>query len=80
MQPKHTFSILPIIRTSKINSRGEVPIYIRITIDGRPVEISSKHFINPTQWISQRGRVKGTNEKARTISIYPKELYTNPVE
>jgi site-specific recombinase XerD len=68
MPSKHTFSILPIIRTNKINSKGEVPIYIRITIDGKPVEISSKHFIDSTQWISQKGRVKGNNEKARTIN------------
>jgi hypothetical protein len=68
MPSKHTFSILPIIRINKINSKGEVPIYIRITIDGKPVEISSKHFIDSTQWISQKGRVKGNNEKARTIN------------
>ncbi len=36
-----TFSVLPIIRKAKMNSNGEVPIYIRITVNGEVKELST---------------------------------------
>lgn len=68
MQNRHTFSTLAIIRTNKKNSAGLVPIYVRITIDGKSVELSSKIYILPTLWLKGKGKVKGNTEEVRTIN------------
>jgi hypothetical protein len=40
-----TFNLLFYIKKSKKNSLGESPIYMRITIDGRRIEISAKRVV-----------------------------------
>ena len=37
-----TFNLLFYVKKAKINSVGESPIYLRITIDGKISEISTK--------------------------------------
>lgn len=68
MKTKTTFSITPIIRRNKINKKGEVPIYLRITANGEISEISTKQFINPEFWDSSQGKVKGKSELVKTIN------------
>jgi site-specific recombinase XerD len=68
MQKRHTFSTLPFIRSNKKNDQGQVPIYVRITINGKPAELSTKIYIDPKIWISEKGKVKGNTEEARTIN------------
>ena len=45
-----TFNLLFFIKKSKIKANGTAPIYLRITIDGIPKEISSKRTIQPERW------------------------------
>ncbi len=42
-----TFNLLFFIKKSKIKANGTAPIYLRITIDGKPKEIASKRYIQP---------------------------------
>ncbi|MBC3541388.1 site-specific integrase [Rufibacter sediminis] len=86
MKSTHTFTVSSIIRKSKANKQGEVPIYVRITVDGESLEISTKHFVKPTQWDSRRGRVKGkgdlakaVNETIELLQIKAKQEYNNLV-
>ena len=68
MQKRHTFSTLPFIRNNKKNSLGQSPIYVRITIDGKPAELSTKIYIDPKIWNSDKGKGKRKSEEVRTIN------------
>jgi hypothetical protein len=42
MNQIHTFSLLPLIRKSKNAEQAKWPIFLRVTVDGKAVEISTK--------------------------------------
>ncbi len=70
MEPtKHTFSVLAFTRASWSNTKGELLIYLRITVDGQRVEISTKQYVETYKWDNQRGRIKGNSEPARIINL-----------
>jgi integrase len=68
MNRVHTFSLLPLIRNSKNGALTEWALFLRVTVDGKRVEISTKQFIEPTQWNKKKGRVRGNSERARVIN------------
>ena len=51
-----TFSLLFYVKKAKENAKGECPIYLRITIDGKATEISAKRTIKLSQWRMQPRR------------------------
>jgi site-specific recombinase XerD len=57
-------------RAAKANAAGLHPLYVRITIDGKRTEFSSKKFINPKQWEAKMMKMKGNTEEARSINSY----------
>jgi site-specific recombinase XerD len=65
-----TFSLLFYIKQSKMGSDSRVPIYLRITVDGKRSELSTKRSVFPDKWNSSKGCVKGTNEEVKTINAY----------
>ncbi len=65
---KNTFAVLSIIRTSKRNSEGKVPVYLRITCDGKRCEISTKAYVDPEKWNPEKGRVNGFNNYCRFLN------------
>ncbi|ATN07287.1 MULTISPECIES: site-specific integrase [Weeksellaceae] len=69
-----TFNLLFYVKKSKTNSEGQSPIYMRITIDGKICEISTKRHILPTRWNSQSQKVAGSSEESRSINFYLKSL------
>lgn len=40
-------------------------IYMRLTVNGTPKEITTKHHCEPEKWNAHAQRVKGTNEKSK---------------
>jgi site-specific recombinase XerD len=68
MKTQHTFSILAMVRRTKPNKLGEVPVIIRITLDGKISEIATKHYIMPDLWDSAQGKVKGKSALAQAIN------------
>ncbi|WP_242927351.1 site-specific integrase [Pontibacter vulgaris] len=68
MKTQHTFTILAMVRRNKPNKLGEVPVIIRITIDGSISEISTKHYIKPELWDSAKGKVKGKSDLSKAIN------------
>jgi site-specific recombinase XerD len=51
---------------NKANSAGLAPVYARITIDGKLVEISTGIRIRPHRWIAQgNGHIKGSSDQIR---------------
>ncbi|GAA4790729.1 hypothetical protein GCM10023231_18300 [Olivibacter ginsenosidimutans] len=61
-------------RAAKANAAGHHPLYVRITIDGKRTEFSSKKFINPKQWDQKMMKMKGNTEEARSINSYLEKL------
>ena len=69
MKLNYTFNTLIWINKSKAKN-GIAPIYIRITIDGKRVEISTGKKVAIEKWSSEGQNVKGNNEEARTINQF----------
>ncbi len=63
-------SILFYAKRAKTSTSGLVPIYLRITVDGTRIEISSKRFIMPEKWSQEQYRMKGNSEEARSLNAY----------
>jgi site-specific recombinase XerD len=69
-----SFALLFYVKRSKMNTQGLAPVHLRITIDSARVEISSKRYVNPAQWNTNRGKLNGTGEEVKTINCYLKTL------
>lgn len=57
-------------KSTKANAKGQCPIYVRLTVNGIRTEFSTKKFIEPSRWLSEASKVKGTTEEARSINGY----------
>lgn len=55
-------------KSTKANGNGLLPIYVRLTIDGKRFEYSTKKFIEPSKWSSELSKMKGSSEEARSIN------------
>ncbi|MCD9575490.1 site-specific integrase [Flavobacterium soyae] len=57
-------------KSTKVNAKGQFPIYVRLTVNGDRTEFSTKKFIDPSRWSSEASKMKGTTEEARSINSY----------
>ena len=55
-------------KSTKANSAGLFPIYVRLTIEGKRFEYCTKKFIQPSKWSDELSRVKGNSEEVRSIN------------
>jgi hypothetical protein len=56
------------LRQSKKNRKGEVPIYLRITVNGERSEISTNRKVSPALWNKASERVSGRADYAQIIN------------
>lgn len=64
------YSLLFYLKKPKNYVSGSKPIYMRITVDGIPKEVSTGRECDPTKWISKANRAKGTKEDVKTLNAY----------
>jgi site-specific recombinase XerD len=57
-------------KSTKANAAGQLPIYVRLTVDGKRLEFSTKKFVETSKWSSELSKMKGTTEEARSINSY----------
>ncbi|WKW46620.1 site-specific integrase [Myroides sp. JBRI-B21084] len=57
-------------KSTKANANGLLPIYVRLTVDGKRLEFSTKKFVEKTKWSNELSKMKGTSEEARSINSY----------
>jgi site-specific recombinase XerD len=57
-------------KSTKANVAGQLPIYVRLTVDGKRLEFSTKKFVETSKWSSELSKMKGTTEEARSINSY----------
>ncbi|MEQ8238715.1 MAG: Arm DNA-binding domain-containing protein [Cyclobacteriaceae bacterium] len=67
MSINHTFSTLCIIRSSR-SKNDKAPVYLRITVDGKRSEISTKEYVELDKWNRDKGRMKGSAEHTRSLN------------
>jgi site-specific recombinase XerD len=65
-----SFGLLFYLKKSKNQKKGPVYIYLKITVDGKPVELSSKRKWEPAKWNSSAGRALGTKEDAKELNYF----------
>ena len=67
---KTKVSILFYAKRAKASVNGLVPIYTRITINGKRIELSTNRFVEISKWSSEAGKMKGASEEARSINSH----------
>src|SRR3546814_2172595 len=70
------FSLLFYLKKPKNYLEGPVPVYLRITVNGKPAEISAGRECEPGCWNSRSGRMNGTREAAKALNTYLDVLQT----
>ncbi|OJW83633.1 MAG: recombinase [Bacteroidetes bacterium 46-16] len=65
-----SFGLLFYLKRPKKYIKGPVPIYLRITVDGIPKELSIKRECDPVLWNSETQRAKGTKEAAKSLNAF----------
>src|SRR5450631_1780636 len=63
-------SVLFYLRKAKTTNENLVPIYLRVTIDGKRFEVTTDRFIDPARWSSKAGKIKGTSEEFRSLNTH----------
>lgn len=79
MRTTNTFGVQFITRTNKAKD-GLLPIYARVTVDGRRVEISLKRWIKPSDWNGSKGMAKGSREEIKSLNHYLDEVQARIME
>ena len=57
-------------KSTKANTNGLLPIYVRLTVDSKRLEFSTKKFVEKSKWSSELAKMKGTTDEARSINSY----------
>ncbi|MEP1257641.1 Arm DNA-binding domain-containing protein, partial [Algoriphagus sp.] len=70
-----SFGLLFFLKQSKKNKNGEKYIYLRITVDGIPKELSTKRLWQLSKWNVSAGRAFGNSEEGKTLNSYLDTLY-----
>ena len=68
MKTQQSFSILIWANKSKADQNGLLPLYARVTVNGKRAEISLKKKVKPTTWNVQSGTMKGSTEEVRQVN------------
>src|SRR3546814_8141294 len=55
-------------KTSKTTKEGLLPIYLRVTINGKRFEVSTGRYLDASRWSVASGRAKGNAEEARSLN------------
>ncbi|WP_438973022.1 site-specific integrase [Polaribacter sp.] len=65
-----TFGLLFYLKKSKASASGTLPIYLRMTIDGKRTEISTKRTIEIKKWSVEANKAIGRTEDIRELNAY----------
>lgn len=75
MRSNSTFSVLFWLYSGR-SKNGKAPIYARISVNGKKLNISLKRRIQVNHWDSERQRVKNSTIDAKSINQYLDEFYS----
>ena len=69
MRSSNTFSIIFFVKKHR-TAYGEAPIYVRITVDGKRIDLSIKRKVALDRWDESRGMAKGNRQDVKTLNAY----------
>lgn len=69
MNTQSTFKVSFYVRNDKKDKQGDVPVYMRVTVNGSRVEISTNRKINLSNW-SSSGKAKGYKSEIKEFNNY----------
>jgi site-specific recombinase XerD len=75
-----SFSLHFYLKKPKNYLKGSMPIYLRITVDGIPKEISTGRQCDPARWNANADRCNGTKEDAKSLNAFLDILQTKVYE
>ena len=67
-------SILFYGRKAKTTRDNLLPIYLRVTLQGQRLELSTHRYVSPARWSAKAGKVKGSSAEARSVNAYLETL------
>src|SRR3954469_20871974 len=77
MEPK--MNIVFIGKKARMTKHQLLPIYLRVTIDGKRFEVSTHQHVKTTEWSPAGGKVKGRSASAWEINtaldLIKKQVY-----
>ncbi|NCP52686.1 MAG: site-specific integrase [Flavobacteriales bacterium] len=73
MKTRSTFSLLFWVNTSRIKN-DQVPVYARITVNGKRTNISLQRRLPVSNWDSNRGMAKGTKQSSKLLNKYIEQV------
>ncbi|QEM03062.1 site-specific integrase [Mucilaginibacter rubeus] len=75
MKTTNSFSLNFFIKKDKA-SKGNAPIYVRITVNGKFVDISLKRRVNMDTWVQDEQKVSGNTPEARDVKEKMRQIKT----
>ncbi|MDR1698735.1 MAG: site-specific integrase [Prevotellaceae bacterium] len=63
-------SILFYAKRAKTTTAGLIPIYLRVTVDGERIEISTKRYTQPEKWSVEGNCMKGTSAETKATNSF----------
>ncbi|MBW8198200.1 site-specific integrase [Flagellimonas abyssi] len=70
-------SLLFYLRKYKQDRIGRSTIYVRITIDGKRAEFSTRRKVHPSAWDAAYGKVLGFSQEVRQLNSYLSKIRTD---
>jgi site-specific recombinase XerD len=66
-----TFGLLFYLKKPKNYLKGSLPIYLRLTVDGKRAEMATKRLCeDPQKWSAAAGRMTGSREAVKTLNAH----------
>lgn len=65
-----SFKVLFYLKKGKENKEGVLPVYVRLTVDGKRIEWSVQQSYEEAKWNKQIGRMHGTKEEAKKLNLF----------
>ncbi len=63
-------SILFHGRKPSITRNNLLPVYFRITIEGKRIEQFTRKYVEPSKWCTKSGKMKGHHSQAKVFDSY----------
>lgn len=72
---ERSLGILFFLKKPKSVKSKECYVYLRITVDGKAKELSTKRKWTPERWSTEAGRAMGGKQDAKSLNLYLDTLY-----
>ncbi|MGO3707814.1 MAG: Arm DNA-binding domain-containing protein [Mesonia hippocampi] len=73
MRTRSTFSLLFWVNTSRLKN-NQVPVYARVTVNGKRVNISLKRKVIISEWDSAKGKLKSNKQEAKLFNRFLEQV------